>query len=572
MTRRALTRRVVIAAIVGVSGCDRPAHDAADDLTVEEITIAAAHASNPTVALGAEGSFVAWIGGDGADDVWLARAGADGAFGAPVRVNDIPGDAAAHGQAPAQVAVGPDGAVYVLWQNNTHVEGRRFPASDLRFARSTDGGRTFEPAVYVNDDAGGPPASHTFHDLEVGPDGTVWVSWIDGRARSGSGHAHHAQGGSSSATGPDIRVARSTDGGRTFGPGTVIASDACPCCRTALAIGPDGAVYVAWRQVFDGNVRDVVVARSTDGLSFGNPVRVHADGWVFDGCPHAGPAIAVGDDGTLHAAWYTGANGGGLFHASSTDGGASFGPPHPLVEAGAVPPSQVALAAAEDGLVWLAWEGAAEGTPAVRLASVRGSAAPRPFGDAAEAGTLPQLAAQGDGFILAWLDGDAVRARVASSGTLASGPTAARDGAQAAPAYAAPELDGDSISLASLRGAPVLLNVWATWCTPCREEMPALQAVHEELRGRGLRVVGVSIDQKRADEEVRGFLVEHGVDFTILRDPAGQVSRTFGTVGVPETFLIDARGVLRRRWIGPVTADDVRAAVLPLLPPRPGAA
>jgi DNA-binding beta-propeller fold protein YncE len=146
------------------------------------MTIAEQAAGNPTVAADPRGGagYVAWIRtADGASDVFLARLDGEGARGAPVRVNDRAGDAAPHEQAPAQVAVGPDGAVYVLWQNNTKIEGRRFPASDLRFARSTDGGRTFSPAVTVNDDAGGIPSSHTFHDVAVGADGTVWISWID---------------------------------------------------------------------------------------------------------------------------------------------------------------------------------------------------------------------------------------------------------------------------------------------------------------------------------------------------------------------------------------------------------
>jgi len=128
----------------------------------------------------------------------------------------------------------------------------------------------------------------------------------------------------------------------------------------------------------------------------------------------------------------------------------------------------------------------------------------------------------------------------------------------AAPDYAAPSLAGDTLALEELRGSPVLVNIWATWCVPCREEMPELQALHEELAPRGLRVVGVSIDQKQATGEVRRFLDEHGVDFTILHDPQSRVARVFRTVGVPETLLIGADGELRARWIGQVTARTLR--------------
>jgi cytochrome c biogenesis protein CcmG/thiol:disulfide interchange protein DsbE len=137
-----------------------------------------------------------------------------------------------------------------------------------------------------------------------------------------------------------------------------------------------------------------------------------------------------------------------------------------------------------------------------------------------------------------------------------------------APAFAAPTLDGDTLRLASLRGTPVLLNVWATWCPPCREEMPRLQALHERFADRGLRVIGVSVDSRGAEDAIRRFLDEGGYTFTILHDPSDMVSNDFRMVGVPETFLIDGAGRIVRRWIGkfdPLAPDVVRdvEALLP---------
>ncbi|HEX2210623.1 MAG TPA: hypothetical protein VHG93_23280, partial [Longimicrobium sp.] len=112
------------------------------------VTVAEHAAGNPTAAIDPRDGtgLVAWIATEGgASSVWLARVDGEGRTGAAVRVNDRPGDAAPHEQAPAEVAVGPDGAVFVLWQNNTPVEGRRFHASDLRLAVSEDGGRSFRP-------------------------------------------------------------------------------------------------------------------------------------------------------------------------------------------------------------------------------------------------------------------------------------------------------------------------------------------------------------------------------------------------------------------------------------------
>lgn len=129
------------------------------------------------------------------------------------------------------------------------------------------------------------------------------------------------------------------------------------------------------------------------------------------------------------------------------------------------------------------------------------------------------------------------------------------------PAYAAPTLEGDSLALADLQGSPVLLNLWATWCGPCREEMPDLQALHEDYRAAGLRVVGVSIDQASAGGAVRTFLDEHAITFTVLHDPQGRITRMFRTVGVPETFLIGADGRLVARWIGPIDPAVVRQTI-----------
>ena len=136
------------------------------------------------------------------------------------------------------------------------------------------------------------------------------------------------------------------------------------------------------------------------------------------------------------------------------------------------------------------------------------------------------------------------------------------------PDFAAPVIDGDSLHLSSLEGQPVLLNVWATWCPPCREEMPALQALHEELGPRGLRVVGVSVDSRGSEETIRRFLEEGGYTFTILHDASDAVSRQFRTIGVPESFLIDAEGRVVRRWIGKFDplAEDVVRDIEALLP------
>jgi cytochrome c-type biogenesis protein len=125
-----------------------------------------------------------------------------------------------------------------------------------------------------------------------------------------------------------------------------------------------------------------------------------------------------------------------------------------------------------------------------------------------------------------------------------------------APPYAGLTLAGDSASLAALRGEPVLLNIWATWCHPCRTEIPELERLHQAFEPRGLRVIGVSIDAGGEDAAVRDFAAEYRMTYPVWRDPDGRVSTLFGAIGVPATYLIDRTGVLRWRKVGPIAEGD----------------
>lgn len=401
-------------------------------------TLAETGASNPTVAIdsAAGAIYVAWVGTNaGASNVFFTRS-ADGgmSYSEVARVNHLPGNATPHEQAPAQVAVGPDGTVYVVWQRARPADWLPFGGADLYLARSNDGGRTWEPAITVNSDADGAPARHSFHDIAVGPNGTVYVSWIDARERdtfrrrlalseersAGDRRAGPASGGDPRAAGEeaeepgtDIRVARSLDGGRSFQPGVVIDTMTCPCCRSSIAVGDSGTVYVAWRKVYPGSIRDIVVARSTDrARSFSAPVRVHRDGWEFPGCPHAGPSVAVDTAGRVHVGWYTGREGNpGLYYTVSRDNGGSFGDVVPLLAADWVPPSQVKIDAGRGG-IWIAWDDRRVTGKRIRLARADGRGSIESIGDDPIPGASPAVAAAAGIRAVAWLDGESVRIRV----------------------------------------------------------------------------------------------------------------------------------------------------------------
>jgi cytochrome c biogenesis protein CcmG, thiol:disulfide interchange protein DsbE len=124
------------------------------------------------------------------------------------------------------------------------------------------------------------------------------------------------------------------------------------------------------------------------------------------------------------------------------------------------------------------------------------------------------------------------------------------------PAYRTVALGGDSVSLAAQQGKVLLLNVWATWCHPCRAEIPELRALYEKYKGRGLQLVGVSVDADGADDNIRDFTKEFRMDYPIWRDPDERISAQFLIVGVPATFLVDKTGILRWRKTGPIQPGD----------------
>jgi cytochrome c biogenesis protein CcmG/thiol:disulfide interchange protein DsbE len=133
-----------------------------------------------------------------------------------------------------------------------------------------------------------------------------------------------------------------------------------------------------------------------------------------------------------------------------------------------------------------------------------------------------------------------------------------------APAIDLPTLDGGRLSLADLRGSPVVLNFWASWCIPCREEAPLLTAAAADYRARGLRVVGV-VYQDSA-ESARDFMGRYGQTYPGLLDPDGRTAIDYGVFGIPETFFIDASGIVRSRQVGAVTVDDLRERIQRILP------
>lgn len=120
-----------------------------------------------------------------------------------------------------------------------------------------------------------------------------------------------------------------------------------------------------------------------------------------------------------------------------------------------------------------------------------------------------------------------------------------------APDFTLKNLAGENVNLASLRGKVVLVNFWATWCPPCREEIPSMVKLNQAMAGKPFQMLAISIDEG-GKEEVEKFYKSAGASLPTLLDTEQQVGASYGITGVPETFVIDPKGVILKKVIGPL--------------------
>jgi len=125
------------------------------------------------------------------------------------------------------------------------------------------------------------------------------------------------------------------------------------------------------------------------------------------------------------------------------------------------------------------------------------------------------------------------------------------------PEFQALGLEGTPIALADYRGSPVLVNVWATWCGPCRHETPFLQRLYEEYQDDGLVVLGISVDGQSSRDAILEFRAEYSVTYPMIHDSDGLAMDRFYVIGLPATFLLDGEGIMRLIRLGPVGEDDL---------------
>jgi len=323
--------------------------------------------------------------------VWLDRSLDQGRrYSDAVAVNSQPERIAADGENRPKLAFGPAGEIYVSWTQSLDVPF----SGHVRFARSLDGGRRFDAPLTVNDNHD--TISHRFDSMTVTAAGHIQLVWLDKRDAQAEARVGRRYAGSS------LYGAVSTDRGSSFAANRKLAEHSCECCRIALALDTDGTPVAVWRHVFGANTRDHALLRLDDQSQ---PVRVTHENWALDACPHHGPTLAIGHDGVLHLAWYSGAEKQrGLFYAHSRDRGASFTPPfafgNPDAQAGH---PQVLALGTRIALAWKEFDGK---QTVIRVQQSRDGgrtfAGPATLAASASASDHPLLVSDGVHVLLSW--------------------------------------------------------------------------------------------------------------------------------------------------------------------------
>ncbi len=133
-----------------------------------------------------------------------------------------------------------------------------------------------------------------------------------------------------------------------------------------------------------------------------------------------------------------------------------------------------------------------------------------------------------------------------------------------APQVALNDLDGNPVALSDYDGQVILYNAWATWCPPCKAEMPTLQAYYEKHKDQGFVIIAIE-DGLQGNVDVASFVAEYGLTFPVWPDRAYLASKSFGVTSLPTSFVIDRKGMVRLTWSGEISMAALEKYVTPLL-------
>jgi hypothetical protein len=392
--------------------------------TSQRLDIAVKDRASAYASVAASGSFAAIAWGataKEATDIYVAISRDGGrTFGTPARVA---GDARLAGEQPPRVALVPRAgrgpSIVVVWTANASASTR------LLASRSDDDGRSFSPpAPLPGGDASG---NRGWESIAVNRSGDIVALWLDHREsssgrRSGAAMNHAEHQHLDSGQRPADGVARAQLSKLWFArlgdaeSARALTGGVCYCCKTTIATDSTGAIYAAWRHVYEGNIRDIAFTRSSDnGRTFAPPLRVSDDNWVLDGCPENGPAMVVDDARRIHIVWPTLVPSAArnseptlaLFYAMSVDGKRFTA--RQRIPTDGVPRHPQMIVAPNGGLI-VGWDEQARGTR--RIAVARGSIdakgvaqfAKLPVGDGTRA-EYPALASVEGGVLVAWTSG-----------------------------------------------------------------------------------------------------------------------------------------------------------------------
>lgn len=125
----------------------------------------------------------------------------------------------------------------------------------------------------------------------------------------------------------------------------------------------------------------------------------------------------------------------------------------------------------------------------------------------------------------------------------------------AAPDFELTTIAGDKVRLSDLKGKVVFVNLWATWCPPCRAEMPEMVRFYKDYSSKNIEVLAVNLTDSDSEKEVKKFAKEYKLNFPVLLDPDGKVGNTYKTVTIPTTFIIDKKGIIKQKHIGPMSYE-----------------